>query len=80
VKEAENGEDAVAVAIALNNSGPREFWLHFGDIEIGPPGERRRIREIEDLNNGIRHPVEWGGVRLRVNPNGDPALLFRCFA
>jgi starch synthase (maltosyl-transferring) len=80
VKEAENGEDAVAVAIALNNSGPREFWFHFGDIEFGPPGERQRVREIEDLNTGMRHPIEWGGVRLRVNPSDDPALLFRCFA
>jgi len=80
VKEAENCEDAVAVALALNNSGPREFWFHFGDIEIGPQSERRRVREIEDLTTGLRHTIEWGGVRLRIMPDDNPALLFRCLA
>ena len=80
VKEAEAGDDAVAVAIALSNSGPHEFWFHFGDIEIGPPGARQRVREIENLTTGTRHTIEWGGVRLRIAPDRDPALLFRCLA
>ena len=80
VKEAEAGDDAVAVAIALSNSGPHEFWFHFGDIEIGPPGARQRVREIENLTTGTRHTIEWGGVRLRIAPDQDPALLFRCLA
>jgi len=25
-------------------------------------------------------PEQQGGVRLRVDPQRDPALLFRCFA
>src|SRR5262249_27021431 len=78
VKDTEAGDDAVAVAIALKNTGPREFWFHFGEIEIGPPGERRRVREIEDLTTGARHTIEWGGVRLRITPDNDPALVFRC--
>jgi starch synthase (maltosyl-transferring) len=24
--------------------------------------------------------VEWGGIRLRIDPAHDPALLFRCLA
>jgi starch synthase (maltosyl-transferring) len=80
VKESETGGDAVAVAIALQNTGPREFWFHFGDIEIGPAGERRRVRQIEDLSTGVHHVIEWGGVRLRISPDHDPALLFRCLA
>jgi starch synthase (maltosyl-transferring) len=70
----------VAVAIALKNSGPHEFWFHFGDIEIGPDGERRRVREIEDLVTGARHTLEWGGVRLQITPDSGPARLFRCSA
>jgi starch synthase (maltosyl-transferring) len=80
VKEAESRDDAVAVAIALKNSGPHEFWFHFGDIEIGPDGERRRVREIEDLVTGARHTLEWGGVRLQITPDSGPARLFRCSA
>jgi starch synthase (maltosyl-transferring) len=79
VKEAEAGDDAVAVAIMLGNFGTREFWFHFGDIEIGQ-GERRPVRAIENLVTGTRHTIEWGGVRLRITPDDDPALLFRCLA
>jgi starch synthase (maltosyl-transferring) len=32
------------------------------------------------LNTGERRTIEWGGVRLRITPEQDPALLFRCFA
>lgn len=78
VKEAPGHDNAVAVAIALNRQGPRPFWFHFGDMEIGPPGARRRITAVENLVTGERHPLEWGGVRMRIDPWADPALLFRC--
>ena len=29
---------------------------------------------------GERYPLEWGGIRLRIDPVRDPALLFRCLA
>jgi len=80
VKESPNGDNAVAAAVALAGEGPREFWFHFGDIEIGPSQSRRRVREIEDLVSGERHVLEWGGVRLRIDQSQDPALLFRCIA
>ena len=80
VKESAAHDNAVAVAIALAKEGPRQFWFHFGNIEIGPATERRRVRAIENLTTGERHTVEWGGVRLRIDPSQDPALLFRCFA
>ena len=80
LKESPDGGNAVAAAVALAPEGPREFWFHFGDLEIGPPQSRRRVREIEDLVSGKRHTLEWSGVRLRIDPQQDPALLLRCLA
>jgi starch synthase (maltosyl-transferring) len=77
VKESASGDNAVAVAIALSH-GPRQFWFHFGDMEIGPPTARRRVRAIENLLTGEQHIIEWGGVRLRIEHDQDPALIFRC--
>jgi starch synthase (maltosyl-transferring) len=65
--------------VALTQAGPREFWFHFGGIEIGPPTSRRRVKSIENLITGEGHVLEWGGVRVRIDPQQDPALLFRCF-
>ncbi len=80
IKESVARDNAVAVAVALTKAGPREFWFHFGDIEIGPSTSRRRVKSIENLITGKRHVLEWGGVRLRIDEQQDPALLFRCFA
>jgi starch synthase (maltosyl-transferring) len=80
VKESPAGDNAVAVAIALSKAGPRNFWFHFGDIDIGPPGARQRVRAVENLITGERHTIEWGGVRLTIDAQQDPALLFRCLA
>jgi starch synthase (maltosyl-transferring) len=79
VKQSGAGDNAVAVAVALANAGPREFWFHFGDIEIWPPSSRRRVKFIENLITGEGRLLEWDGVRLRIDPQQDPALLFRCF-
>ena len=70
--------NAVAVAAALTKAGPREFCFHFGDIEIGPSTSRRHVKLIENLVTGERHVLEWGGVRLRIDQQQDPVLLFRC--
>jgi starch synthase (maltosyl-transferring) len=80
VKESAAHDNAVAVAVALTGHGPREFWFHFGDLEIGPQGARQRVMSIENLVTGERHAIEWGGVRLRVDQTRDPALYFRCHA
>ena len=41
---------------------------------------QRPVRMIENLITGERHTLEWGGVRLRIDQDQDPALLFRCIA
>ena len=79
IKESVTGDNAVAVAIALTNT-QKDFWLHFGDIQIGPPGAKRPVRLIENLVTGERHWLEWNGIRLRIDPASDPSLIFRCQA
>ena len=66
-------------AIALSRD-VHEFWLPLGDIEVGMAGDRRHVAAVENLMTGERYPVEWGGIRLRIDPPRDPALLFRCLA
>jgi starch synthase (maltosyl-transferring) len=78
VKESVKRDNAVAVAIALSGHGPRTFWFHFGEITIGPADKPAAVRAIVNLITGERHMIEWGGVRLTINPSDDPALLFRC--
>jgi starch synthase (maltosyl-transferring) len=80
VKESADHANAVAVAVALSGQGPRQFWFHFGDLQIGPPQARRSVKWIENLSTGARHGIEWGGVRLWIDQASDPALIFRCHA
>ncbi|MGN6570402.1 MAG: alpha-1,4-glucan--maltose-1-phosphate maltosyltransferase [Pseudolabrys sp.] len=79
LKESIDRKNSVAVAISLSGF-PQEFWLHFGGEEIGPPDDRRGVRIIENLVTGERHLLEWGGIRMRIDPGTDPALFFRCYA
>lgn len=71
--------NAIAAAIALARE-PREFWLPLGERHIGSGGNRRPVVALENAVTGERHALEWGGVRLRIDPSRDPALLFRCLA
>jgi starch synthase (maltosyl-transferring) len=59
---------------------PHEVWLPLGDVQVGMTGDRRNVAAVENLITGERHPVEWGGIHLRIDPARDPALLFRCLA
>jgi len=79
VKESVDQTNSVVVAIALTRD-PHEFWLPLGDVQVGLPGDRRNVAAVENLMTGERYPVEWGGIRLRIDPVRDPALLFRCLA
>jgi starch synthase (maltosyl-transferring) len=79
VKESVNQTNSVVVAIALTRD-PHEFWLPLGDVHVGMTGDRRNVAAVENLITGERHPIEWGGIHLRIDPARDPALLFRCLA
>ena len=79
VKESSNQTNSVIVAIALSRD-VHEFWFPLGDIQVGMADDRRNVAAVENLITGERYPVEWGGIRLRIDPVRDPALLFRCLA
>ncbi|RTL48942.1 MAG: alpha-1,4-glucan--maltose-1-phosphate maltosyltransferase [Bradyrhizobiaceae bacterium] len=76
-KTSTDGANTVIVAIALTRE-PREFWIALGDAGIETDSGRKRIAALENILTGERHGVSWGGVRLRIDPSRDPALLFRC--
>lgn len=79
VKEAAQGDNAVACVIALA-SGTHDIWLPLAGIDVPTGAGRQRIAALENLMTGERHPVEWDGVHLRIDTSHEPALLFRCLA
>ncbi len=79
VKTSVDGANLVAVTIALSRD-PHEVWLPLNDVRIGSGDQARPVTAVENLLSGERHAVEWGGLRLRIDPLRDPALLFRCLA
>lgn len=79
VKATAEPANAVIAAIALSRH-VREFWLPLGDLTIDVGGERRPVSSIENLMTGEQSRIEWGGIKLRIDPDCDPALLIRCLA
>jgi starch synthase (maltosyl-transferring) len=79
VKEAVDRTNSVVAAVALSRNA-RELWLPLDGLTVEVDGERRRVTGIENLLSGERSSIEWGGIRLRIDPYLDPALLFRCLA
>ncbi len=79
VKESVNQTNSVIAAIALSRD-VHEFWLSLGDVQVGMADDRRNVAALENIFTGERYPLEWGGIRLRIDPVRDPALLFRCLA
>jgi starch synthase (maltosyl-transferring) len=47
-------------------------------VDVG--GQRHHVTVLENLLTGEQSRIEWGGIRLRIDPDHDPALLFRCLA
>lgn len=79
VKVSIDGNNTVAVAIAMSRD-QHEFWFPLADVKVTVGDQLRPVVAAENLLTGERHPVEWGGLRLRIDPLRDPALLFRCLA
>jgi starch synthase (maltosyl-transferring) len=79
VKQSVDESNTVAVAIALSRD-THEFWLPLGDALVTVNGERRHAKAVENLITGERSALDWGGIKLRIEPDRDPALFFRCLA
>ncbi|MDA9444203.1 alpha-1,4-glucan:maltose-1-phosphate maltosyltransferase [Bradyrhizobium sp. CCBAU 51745] len=79
VKAAAEPANTIVAAIALSRH-VRETWLPLGDLTIDVGGERRPVTALENLMTGEQSRIEWGGIKLRIDPDRDPALLFRCLA
>jgi starch synthase (maltosyl-transferring) len=78
IKESDDGENAVVITISLAGPEPKDFWLHFGDQQIGPERQRAPVTRIENLVTGEIRPLAWGGVRLQIVPSEVPAIFLRC--
>ncbi|MEH2511998.1 starch synthase (maltosyl-transferring) [Nitrobacteraceae bacterium AZCC 1564] len=76
-KSSTDNGNVVVVAIALSRD-PHEFWFPVGGIQVGRPADAKHVAALENIITGERHAVEWGGVHLRIDPQRDPAILFRC--
>lgn len=79
IKQSVDGSNTVAVAIALSRDY-HEVWFPFGDTQIETSDGLKPVAAVENLITGERSPVEWGGIRLRIDPTRDPAILLRCLA
>lgn len=79
IKRSIDGHNVVAAAIALGPEA-QEFWFPVGDIEIPFDEGLRRVAAVENILTGERYALEWGGLRLRIDPHRDPAILLRCLA
>ena len=79
VKTSVDRTNVVAVAVALTGD-PHEFWLPLNDVQIEVGGVLRQVVAVENLLTGERHGLDWSGLNVRIDPNRDPALLFRCLA
>ncbi|SFM67635.1 alpha-1,4-glucan:maltose-1-phosphate maltosyltransferase [Bradyrhizobium sp. Rc3b] len=79
VKEAAEPANTVLSVIALSGH-LRECWLPLGDVTVDAGGQRHHVTKLENLLTGEQSRIEWGGIRLRIDPDRDPALLFRCLA
>ena len=77
MKQSTDLSNTVVGAVALSRDA-HDFWLPLGDVEVSGNGTFREPVALENLVTGERIPVEWGGVRLWLDPERDPALLFRC--
>ncbi len=79
VKASADETNVVAVAIALTRD-PHDVWLPLNDVQVKVGDNLRPVAAVENLLTGERRPVEWGGLRLRIDPSYDPAILLRCMA
>lgn len=76
VKDSVDGRNTIAAAIALS-ADHHDIWLPLGDVHVETDGGRRPVAAVENVTTGERHAIEWGGLRVHLDPARDPAILLR---
>jgi len=79
VKTSVDQSNVVIAAIALS-ADQHEVWLPLEGTHVILGDDRKHIAAVENILTGERHPLEWGGLRIRIDPSRDPAILFRGLA
>jgi starch synthase (maltosyl-transferring) len=77
VKRSLDQTNVVAAMIALS-SDYHDFWLPLNDVTVMTDAGPRPVIAIQNALTTEVHPLEWGGVRVRIDPQRDPAAIFRC--
>ena len=79
VKTSTDGTNTIVTAIALSRE-TTEVWIPLGDIKLPTADGPKTPVALENVLTRERHPVEWDGFRLRIDPLRNPAFMFRCLA
>jgi starch synthase (maltosyl-transferring) len=77
VKRSLDRTNQVVTVIALS-SNDHHFWLPLNDITMVSDGELRPVAAIQNVVTEEIHALEWGGVHVAIDPQRDPAAIFRC--
>lgn len=77
VKRSLDRTNQVVTVIALS-SNDHHFWLPLNDVTVVSDGELRPVVAIQNVVTEEVHALEWGGVDLAIDPQRDPAAIFRC--
>ena len=77
VKRSLDRTNQVVTVIALS-SNDHHFWLPLNDVTVVSDGELRPVVAIQNVVTEEVHALEWGGVHLAIDPQRDPAAIFRC--
>jgi len=79
VKPSTDQTNRVTVGFALTRD-VHEFQLPAGETVVVVNGERRHSAPGEILVAGAQSALDRGGIKLRIEPDRDAALFFRCLA
>jgi starch synthase (maltosyl-transferring) len=77
VKRSVDQTNVVAAAIALS-SDYHDIWLPLNDVTVMGNGGSRPVIAVQNAITTEVHPLEWGGLRVRLDPHRDPLAIFRC--
>ncbi len=79
VKWSQDARDIVVGVIALTRDA-QDVWIPLHDIQVATDHGLSAPVVLENVFNAERHPVNSGGLHLRIDTQRDPAFIARCLA